>query len=205
MKWTGDHRDVPLVPASVVLRELLGEAPADRMTLGWLVGRLGERSFGAVLLLLGVLGLLPGVSVLAGLLLVVPAFQMVRAQKAPIFARRLGSLGFATRRMAGMIRRTAPVLHYLERYIRPRWPTPFEATKQAVGAVVLLLGLSMLVPIPLSNVPPAIMVILIAFAYLEEDGALLAAALGASVILLVILAAVVRRSVGLAHELPGLR
>jgi hypothetical protein len=42
---------------------------------------------------------------------------------------------------------------------------------------VLLLGVSLLAPIPLSNVPPALLIVLIAFAYLEEVGLLLCAAL----------------------------
>ena len=69
------------------------------------------------------------------------------------------------------------MLRYLERVIHPRWLTPFEATKRVVGGVVLLLGVSLLAPIPLSNVPPALLMVLIAFAYLEEDGLLLCAAL----------------------------
>jgi hypothetical protein len=76
-----------------------------------------------------------------------------------------------------MIGRVVPVLRYLERVIHPRWLTPFEATKRVVGGVVLLLGVSLLAPIPLSNVPPALLIVLIAFAYLEEDGLLLCAAL----------------------------
>jgi hypothetical protein len=103
-----------------------------------------------------------------------------------------------------MIRRTAPVLRYLERFIRPRWPTPFDATKRVGGIVVLLLGLSMLAPIPLSNVAPAILVALIAFAYLEEDGVLLCAALGAALLLLTILAATIWETVRITGGLPEL-
>ena len=44
-------------------------------------------------------------------------------------------------------------------------------------AFVLVLGLCLLAPIPLSNVPVSLTVVLVAFAYLEEDGVLLASAL----------------------------
>jgi hypothetical protein len=67
-------------------------------------------------------------------------------------------------------------LSSLERFIRARWQTPFEATKRVVGGAVLLIAL-LFVPIPLSNVPPALTIVLLAFAYLEEDGALLCATL----------------------------
>lgn len=39
------------IPTSEVLRGLLDEAPADCVTLGWLLEKLHKRSFGIVLLL----------------------------------------------------------------------------------------------------------------------------------------------------------
>ena len=79
-----------------------------------------------------------------------------------------------------------PLLRYLERFIYPRWTTPFESTRRLVGGVVLLVSLTLFVPVPLSNVPPAVLISLVAFAYLEEDGALLSLALIAAFILLAI-------------------
>jgi hypothetical protein len=77
------------IPTSRVLRALLDEATAERVSLGWLMDRLGERSFGIILLLLAFLALIPGVSPIAGILLTVPALQMIRAHAAPIFPHRL--------------------------------------------------------------------------------------------------------------------
>ena len=77
------------IPTSRVLGALLDEATAERVSLGWLMDRLGERSFGIILLLLAFLALMPGVSPIAGILLTVPAFQMIRAHAAPVFPRRL--------------------------------------------------------------------------------------------------------------------
>jgi len=137
-----------------------------------------------VLIFLAILALLPGVSAFAGLLLIVPAFQMIKAHPGPVFPRRIAARQIKTRRLGHMIRRIVPVLSYLERVIHPRWLTPFEATKRVVGGTVLLLGVSLLAPIPLSNVPLALLIVLIAFAYLEEDGLLLCVALVAVVIFL---------------------
>jgi Exopolysaccharide synthesis, ExoD len=66
-----------------------------------------------------------------------------------------------------MLNRAVPVLRYLERFIRPRWQTPFETTKRVVGGANLLVGTLLFAPIPLSNVPPALVIILLSFAYLE--------------------------------------
>lgn len=171
------------VPTSVVLLDLLHAAPQPAVTLNWLTDRLGDRSFGIILVLLAVFGLLPGVSAVAGILLLVPAFQMIMAHSGPVFPRRIAARHIDTRRLARMIRRIVPVLRYLERIVRPRWLTPFEATKRVVGVVVLLLGIGLLAPIPFSNIPLAVMIVLIACAYLEEDGVLLALSLTATLIL----------------------
>ena len=71
--------------------------------------------------------------------------------------------------------------------IHPRWHTPIGATKRLVGAIVLTLSATLvLIPVPLSNVAPALVIALIALAYLEEDGILLLIAVLAAVILLVV-------------------
>jgi len=174
------------VPTSRVLDALLDEATADRVSLGWLMDRLGERSFGIVLLLLAFLALMPGVSPVAGILLMIPAFQMMRAHAGPVFPGRLACQRFETRRLVAIVRRAVPLLRYLERFIYPRWTTPFETTRRLVGGVVLLVSLTLFVPVPLSNIPPAVLISLVAFAYLEEDGALLSLALIAAFILLAV-------------------
>jgi hypothetical protein len=168
---------MPQLPTSVVLERLILDAPSGSVNLGWLLERLGPRSFGFVLLLLGICALLPVVSPIVGLLLTIPAFQMIRAHAAPVFPRRFAHRSVATTSLAAMTGRVIPALRYLERLVRPRWPTPFETTKRVIGGFVLTLGLLLLVPLPLSNIPVSITIMLMAFAYLEEDGILLALAM----------------------------
>ena len=169
--------------ASSVLQRLHDEAPPDHFTLGWLIGRLHKRAFGIVMLLLAVVAIAPGVSVVAGLLLMVPAFQMAAGQPAPAFPRRIAGRPIPTHRLAALVQRAVPLLKYLERFVHPRWHTAPEATKRLVGAIVLILSATMVFsPIPLSNVVPALVIALIALAYLEEDGVLLSLGLLAAVI-----------------------
>ena len=180
------------LPTSVVLQRLLDEMPAGHFTLGWLMGSLRKRSFGIIMLLLAVVAMAPGVSIVAGLLLMIPAFQMMAAQPAPAFPRCIADRPLPTRDLAALVQRAVPVLRYLEKVIHPRWPTPLEATKRLVGTVVVILNTTLLfTPIPLSNVVPALLIALISLAYLEEDGLLLSIALlVASIILTVELVAV---------------
>jgi hypothetical protein len=76
-------------------------------------------------------------------------------------------------------------MQYLEKAVHPRWPAAFEATNRFVGIVVLLLTTALLLtPLPLSNIPPAIVIALISVAYLEQDGLLLCFALLAAIVLI---------------------
>ena len=56
----------PLIPTSVLLQRLHDEGPTARFTLGWLMGRLGKRFFGIIMLLLAVVAVAPGISIVAG-------------------------------------------------------------------------------------------------------------------------------------------
>jgi hypothetical protein len=179
-----------------VLQRLHDEAPTDHFTLGWLMGRLRRRSFGIIMLLLALVAMAPGVSIIAGLLLMIPAFQMIAGQPAPIFPRRIAARPLPTRHLAALVQRAVPVLRYLEKAIHPRWPTPLEATKRLVGTIIVILNTTMVfTPIPLSNVVFALVIALISLAYVEEDGLLLLIALLVAVVVLTIELAVVWETV----------
>jgi hypothetical protein len=185
-----------LIHASVVLQQLHAEAPRDYVSLGWLMGRLHKRSFGMIMLLLALVAAVPGVSIFAGLLLMIPALQMVAGKPAPIFPRGIAARPLPTRRLDVLVQRAIPVLRYLERMIHPRWPTPLEGTKRLVGVIVVMLNsVLVLAPIPLTNVVPALVIALISLAYLEEDGLVVSMGGGAAIIVMTIAAAVVWETV----------
>ncbi len=175
----------------MVLDQLLSDAPGDDVTLAWLIEGLRERSFGIVMLILGLVALIPGVSGVVGVLLMIPAVQMMLARKGPVFPGFLARRRIPKRKLARLIARINPVLCRIERVVRPRWTTPFEATKMAVGLVVFVLAATLLAPIPFSNIIPGLVIVLLSFAYLEEDGIALCVALGAALVSLVIVAATV--------------
>jgi len=159
----------------------------DHFTLGWLVSRLHKHCFGMIMLLLAVVGIAPGLSIVAGLLLMIPAFQMIAGRAAPVFPRRIASRRLPTPHLAALVQRAVPVLIRLEKIVHPRWPTPLQPTKRLVGAVVMCLSIALvLAPVPLTNVVPALVIAFISLAYLEEDGLLLSIALLIAVVVLAI-------------------
>jgi hypothetical protein len=178
--------DKPIL-ASDLLQRLHDEAPTDHFTLAWLMGTLHKRSFAAIMLICAVVAIAPGVSIVAGVLLMITAIQMIAGRVAPVFPTRIALRALSTKHLATLLQRAVPVLRYLEHVIHPRWPTPHEATKRVVGIAVLVLSIAVVfTPLPLSNIPPALVIALISLAYLEDDGLLLAMGLVFAVILLTI-------------------
>lgn len=181
--------DTGLIPTSVVLQRLHDEMPTDHFTLGWLLRGLHKRSFGIIMLLLALVAITPGLSIVAGLLLMIPAFQMIAGMPAPVFPRRIAAHPLPAKHLAAVVQRVVPMLGYLETVVHPRWHTPLETTKRLVGAVVVILSATLVfIPIPLSNVIPALVIALISLAYIEEDGVLLSIALLAAAIVLTLVA-----------------
>ena len=106
------------------MQQLHDEAPTDHFTLDWLLGRLHKHSFGIIMLLLAVIAMAPGICLIASVLLMVPALQMIAGHSAPVFPRRISARPLPTRHLARLIRRAVPVLRYVEKMAHPRWPTP---------------------------------------------------------------------------------
>ncbi len=179
------------IPTSAILERLVRDAPADAVTLAWIVGQLRERSFGIVMLIVALVGLVPGASLFVGVLLAVPAVQMMLGHAEPVLPGRVMARRVSTARLARLLERVIPLMKRLERIVRPRWTTPFRTTQRVVGFAILLLGGTLLAPIPFSHVIPILTIVLLAFAFLEKDGVLLAIALGGALVSLAITAAAV--------------
>jgi hypothetical protein len=156
---------------------MLDQAESARVSIGWLMEQLGERSFGLTLLVMGVIAFIPGASTIMGLLIAWPAIQMILGHDAAVLPQRIARRQIGVASLARVIGVVAPRLEWVERLIRPRWPTPFQATKRLTGIVMLLLGLTLISPLPFSHVVPALVIMLLALAYLEEDGVMLVIAL----------------------------
>jgi hypothetical protein len=175
-----------------MIEDLINQAPPDHFTLGWLASTLHQRSFGIVMLILGLLATAPIGSMLPGLVLAAVAVQMIAGRSKPRFPHFISARRVPTRYLCRLGGRAIPVMRFLEKAVHPRWPTVFEAAKRSVGVTVLLLtAVLLLTPVPLSNIAPAILVVLISLAYIEEDGLLLCFALLAAVVLIGLLSAAV--------------
>jgi hypothetical protein len=193
----------PDVPTSVALLQLVEQAPKDKVSLGWLIDHLQNRSFGLLLLILSVLGLAPGVATFIGVVIAIPAIELMLGKKRPVLPRFLTARSLSTEKFAHIVNRIVPYFRYMETMVRPRFHVTFRAANWVVGLVVFLLAITLFAPFPF-NILPTLAIMLISFAYLQEDGALLCISLVLAVLSLVftdrlVLAAV--RATGFVHGL----
>jgi hypothetical protein len=171
--------------SSRVLQEVIRQAPAEYVTVGWLTSTLQRHSFGIIMLCLGLLATIPVGSSLPGFVLAIMAVQLVVGRTEPVFPHFIMTRRLPTTQLLRLGCRAIHVLKYLEKAVHPRWPMTFEVAKRAVGVIVLLMVLILLLtPMPLSNIAPAMVIAMISLAYVEEDGLLLSAAFLAAIILI---------------------
>src|SRR5262249_45800654 len=142
--------------SSRVLQEVIRQAPAEYVTVGWLTSTLHRHSFGIIMLSLGLLATTPVGSTVPGLILEVLAVKLIVGRARPVVPHVFMTRRLPTKQLLRLGGRAIHVLKYLEKAVHPRWPMTFEVAKRAVGVIVLLMVLILLLtPMPLSNVAPA--------------------------------------------------
>jgi hypothetical protein len=188
MKRT-DARDDKQIHASVLLRQLIAEAPEGHFTLEWLTKHLPKHSFGCILLFLAVIALLPVISVPARLLIIFLGGQIILGYHTPVLPKKWMKRPLPTKYLAQLQKHAVPMLSRLEYYVRPRWGVMFHGTRRLTAVIaVLVTALSLPAPIPLANMPPAMIGILMALSHIEHDGLVLFISLMCAIGLLAIVA-----------------
>jgi hypothetical protein len=160
---------------SDLLDALVSQVPDGPVDLDWLLGHLDRRSFGLILLMLGLLVIIPGVATLATIILLFPAVEMMFGRTGPTFPAFLSKREFDFSRFRRFTVRVRPALIAIERVTKPRLSARRDATDRLVGILVFVLALTAMWPLPLVNVIPGVLIAVVAIAYLQEDGALLLA------------------------------
>jgi hypothetical protein len=147
----------------------------ERITLGEIAEMLGERSIGALLLLLALPMTLPvptpGLSIIFGLPMIVVAAQLALRRRhvwlpGTLARRALGRADFLR-----LIEHLRPALRRLERVVRPRaaWFAG-DWAKIPVGLTCLALAIIITLPIPMGHVVPGTAISVLALGLVEQDG-----------------------------------
>jgi hypothetical protein len=112
--------------SSRVLQEVIRQAPAEYVTVGWLTSTLHRHSFGIIMLSLGLLATTPVGSTVPGVILAVMAVQLIFGRAEPVFPHFIMTRRLPTKQLLRLGGRAIHVLQYLEKAVHPRWPMTFE-------------------------------------------------------------------------------
>jgi hypothetical protein len=138
MKLDTTQTDREHLPTSAALAAMLADLPGETASIGFLVGRLGERSFGLLLLVLAVMGLAPGIATATTTLMPIIAIQMVLGYHSPVLPGFLAARAVSSARFSRAIARLVPPFRYAEIFVRPRLTLPRAFATRFVGVLVLI-------------------------------------------------------------------
>lgn len=154
--------------------------PAHVLSLDAMFSGLGNRSFGMLLFIAILPSFLPipGAGAASGPLVILLGLQLALGFAVPWLPRFIARRGPTRHTIKRFRDRIAPWLTRLERFSKPRAPLLLEGllTNLVTGALLVVLGVLLSLPIPFTNYVFGVLLLLFALALLERDGRLMAVA-----------------------------
>ena len=168
----------PPLRTSGLLAELARTGEGDTITLGMILEHFRSRAYGVLLILVLLPAFIPlpaGAGAVSGVLVSLIGVQMLLMRRHPWLPQRALRRPIQRSTLARFARRMERVLGPLEHACRPRLVrlTRDPLTLVFTGLQLLLLGVLLALPLPLTNYVFALLLMLYAIAIIERDGALL--------------------------------
>lgn len=175
---------------SEALLAIVKAFPGERMRLQDLMEGLGERSFGFVLLLFGVLSaiaVVPGLATITSIPLLFFGLQMLAGYRTPWLPKSISQRSFLKSDLLATIERAVPAMRWVETICKPRFQFLIgRFGERLLGLLVFILALVIALPGPGTNFPPGVAIAFMAIAIIERDGLLVFAGVIGSFIALYI-------------------
>jgi hypothetical protein len=164
---------------SELLQRSIEARATERVTVAELLGTLGDRGFGLLIVILVLPNLIPGppipgFSLTFAAMIALVASQMVRGFARPQLPAWLLRRSFDRARLDAMLAHAMPYVRRFERFAhaRPSWWTTHRGERW-VGGLVIAIAVALAVPVPLGNTPPALSLLAIGLGLIERDTRLL--------------------------------
>lgn len=182
----GQHGGAAVDDLLRVLEQTADEALDEPLTMGEVLDRLGDASFALICILVTLPFLQPfnlgPMAALGGANFIALGWQLARGRRTPWVPDRLRAVTFSGRtwqRLLGLCRR---VITFCRRFTRQRYTEWTTGPKGHLtcGSLLVTGGVLLALPfpgLPFSNTLPALMLICVCIADLEEDGLFLLPAL----------------------------
>lgn len=158
---------------SDILTSIAGDESHDRVSVADIFQAMGDRAFGALILIFALPNIIPtppGTSALTGAPLVFLSAQLMLGQS-PWLPRIIADRSMTRSDFASIVSRISPWLARGERMLRPRLSfLIYPPAEYVIGLLCLILAIILTLPVPLGNILPAIAICLFSCGILERDG-----------------------------------
>lgn len=184
------------LPLGDALEALLHTGDPRGPSIGESTEAVGEKGFGLVLMVLSLPSALPvpapGYSTPFGIVIGLIALQMMLGRQVLWIPEKLKAVRIKPTLAKRMLGTAARFLRKIERFIRPRqrWIRT-RAGQAGLATVIFIMACLMILPIPLTNTLPAMVIFLIGIGLSEEDGLLAIAAFGVGLLAVVLYAGII--------------
>ncbi len=141
------------------------------LTIGELLELLKRRSYGALLIMLSLAGLIPGISFFAAIADFLLGLQIALGLQAPRLPNIIQKQKINQAKMLKFTKRVVPWLVRIEQYIKPRWePISGASYRRIIGVMICILAVVAVLPLPFINFLPNFAIICLALGIIERDG-----------------------------------
>ncbi|MDP7079769.1 MAG: exopolysaccharide biosynthesis protein [Candidatus Undinarchaeales archaeon] len=167
-------------PLSEDVRELLNSFGDKDIPVSALLERIEDRGFGFILMLVALPSGLPipaaGYSIPFGLVIILLGFQLISGRHVPWLPAFLRKKSIPHSFVTSFLEKGIGVLRFTERFTRPRFSvlTTNRLFRSFFSLFIMLMGTSMLIPVPLTNTAPAFSVFVMGLGLLYADGLVMA-------------------------------
>lgn len=179
-----DHTETTHLSLAETLENVLASEHQNGPSIGEITQAVGEKGFGLLLIVLSLPSALPvpapGYSTPFGIVIALIALQMLLGRQTVWLPARLQEIRIKPALAKKMIGAASGFLRKIEHLIRPRqqWIRA-RGGQSGLAIVIIIMACLMMLPIPLTNTFPAMVIFMIGIGLSEEDGLL---AIGAFVV-----------------------
>lgn len=173
-------------PLADIIDDIVADAKDGALTLGDILDDLGDRSYGPLFFILGLIillpiGAIPGVPIILGAVLIILAVQFVLGLRHPWMPARFRALSVSEQKARDTQRRVRPFLRFVDRFVDARllWIVSRPMRVLAAAAIILLsLAMVPLEIIPFGVAVPGAAITAFGLAIVARDGLVMLIALG---------------------------
>lgn len=197
-------------PAEISTRALLdalaeGRCGPSPMTLGGVLDEFRARAYGIYLLIVILPAFIPlpaGAGAVSGPLVSLAGLQLLVLMAHPWVPGFLSRRPLSAEKLAKFRDRSSGLLRRLEKISRPRseWAVDHVAARMFSGLLLMVLGTLLALPIPATNYPFGVILLVFAIALIERDGRLLLIAWALGLAEIIVLAVFSRQLAEWAQE-----